>query len=385
MLRLLTLNTWGTPYSSDVPVRMDATAALIKREQPDIIALQEVFLEPSRKQLLKALSDEWPHQHAFLSGMLGSGLLTLSRYPILDVNFYTFRMSGKPERIWQGDFYGRKGIGVVRLNTPDGLLDVYNTHTHAQYQPELDNEYALFTDTNLYEAARFINIYSRDVPVILCGDLNTRPEQLGYDLAIEVAQLVDFHAQLCPDDPGYTFCPDNHYVKSMTYERLDYVMGRNVQPASIGILNTPPEKTDGVVAFSDHYGLVATFDFARHQSVKSNTATKAEVISILDQRINKELAALRRQRSKYSERLLTAIAVMLDLLLFFGFYRRIVPFFTPRLRQWMLTVSLFYGGISFVYDQFNLRSREQTLRALQHEIRVHSANVADQTLPGTGD
>jgi len=385
MLRLLTLNTWGTPYSNDVSIRMNATVALIKRLQPDIIALQEVFLERSRKQILKALSDEWPHYHAFLSGMIGSGLLTLSRYPIRDVNFYTFRMSGKPERIWQGDYYGRKGIGVLRLDTPYGLLDVYNTHTHAQYQPELDNEYALFTDTNLYEAARFINIYSRDVPVILCGDLNTRPEQLGYELVVEIAQVTDFHASLCPNDPGYTFCPDNYYVKSTTYERLDYVMGRNVQPTSITILNAPPEDNDGVVAFSDHYGLVATFDLAQRQSTQTNTATKAEVLSIFDQRINKELAAVRRRRSRYSERILTAFAVMLDLFLFFGFYRRIIPLLTPRLRRWVVMSSLVYGAMSFVYDQLNLRSREQTLSAFQHEIRVHLTNVADQTLAGAGD
>ena len=42
-------------------------------------------------------------------------------------------MGGSPEAVWQGDWIAGKGVGLVCLDTPSGHVQVFNTHTCANY------------------------------------------------------------------------------------------------------------------------------------------------------------------------------------------------------------------------------------------------------------
>src|SRR5690606_3187198 len=193
----------------------------------------------------------WQHFHYFPSALVGSGLLTMSKYPITDAHFHKFRMQGKPEDILHGDYYAGKGVGLTRIDTPQGLIDVYNCHTHAQYNPDNDNEYALYTETNLYEVARFIDSHSGASPVILCGDLNTRPNQEGYKIITQLGALVDTFHELHIQHP-ITSAKDNPYTQSDN-QCLDYVLVRNASVQSIDLVMTENLSGD-ILAYSDHYG-----------------------------------------------------------------------------------------------------------------------------------
>lgn len=47
--------------------------------------------------------------------------------------FHRYTASGSPVRVWEGDFYAGKGVGMACIASPGGHIHVYNTHTAANY------------------------------------------------------------------------------------------------------------------------------------------------------------------------------------------------------------------------------------------------------------
>ncbi len=130
LLRVLSFNTWGVPFfSRDRAARIRAIGRAIAAMDVDVIGLQEVFSAGDRKLLVEAAGrGGLVHSHYFQSGLMGSGLLTLSRYPIVDRSFLRFRLNGRPQDLVRVDYYAGKGVGRVRVLTPEGPVDVYNAH-----------------------------------------------------------------------------------------------------------------------------------------------------------------------------------------------------------------------------------------------------------------
>lgn len=299
VFRVLSLNVWGVPTAMARAERMAAIGRQVSTMDLDVVALQEVFDQADRETLLAHIDRAaLPYDYYFASGLVGSGLMILARHPIVDASFHRYRLSSRPERILEGDFYAGKGIGLARLQTPSGLVDVYNTHVLAQYKPDAEDEYPAHRASNLYEAARFIDAGSTETPAILCGDLNVRPDQLGYRLITDLAVLTDTFAQANPGDPGYTYVPDNPYADEMSAQRIDYVLvqggsqiGWEVQSAAVAMNDRPPGEA-GLLAYSDHYGVLVSL---RMNDVSSPAAAPEpqavnqsldELSTLLDQAIN---------------------------------------------------------------------------------------------------
>ncbi len=266
-LRVLTLNVWGIPVASDRADRMQAIGEQITALAPDIVTLQEALALEDRERIVNYLAPgQWPYSHYFPSGIVGSGLMIISRFPVVDADFYRFRLSGRPERLLEADYYAGKGIGMVRVQTPAGLLDVYDIHVLAQYGPDADDPYIAHRATNLYEAARFIDAQSSGNPVLFCGDLNTRPDQLGYRLITLLGKVVDCYADANPGDAGITYSPSNPYADQEPPQRIDYVfvrnaasLGFNIRSAQVALKDKPPGNAR---AYSDHYGVLVELELA---------------------------------------------------------------------------------------------------------------------------
>ena len=47
--------------------------------------------------------------------------------------FHQYSVGGPPEAVWQGDCIAGKGVGLACLDTPEGRVQVYDTHTCANY------------------------------------------------------------------------------------------------------------------------------------------------------------------------------------------------------------------------------------------------------------
>lgn len=370
-MRILSLNIWGTPLARARQQRLEAIAAEIQRLDPDVIALQEVFVERDRDSLIGALGEQWPHFHAFGSSVVGSGLLTLSRYPIVDVAFLRYRLGGKPEKIWHGDYFGGKGIGLVRLQTPEGMVDVYNSHPHAQYDLDNDNEYAVFTNSNLYEAARFINAWSDENPVVLCGDLNARPDQLGYRLILSMAGLRDGFTAVHPNDPGDTFTPPNPYVKTVP-QRLDYIMLRDGEYAGWRVsdiavtFNDPLPQDSKALAYSDHFGLMAEIEATQSPNQPRNDSVA--VLSELRDQLHRGLGELEMQQSGANERALLSLAGIIDAQFITGWIAKRLKL--NGLRWFATLTAMLVGAGYFLYSRGVLEARHRTMEALLDEVEI---------------
>lgn len=260
-LSIYTLNTWFPPYSRHRAARARAISQEILRLTPDVVCLQELFLSEPRQIVTSALAAAYPYRRYFESGWIGSGLFIASRLPVVYSAFERYRLGGKPEDIKHGDYYAGKGISMIRVRLNDTDIDIYNTHTHAQYEPANDNEYAFFNLSNLWQAVRFIKRVSGDNRRILVGDLNSRPDQLGYRVMCQIALLQDAFTALHPDQSGYTFRASNPYASGPN-QRLDYVLhSSGLIPTDCTVLSSDVP-ADGALALSDHDALIAHFDIA---------------------------------------------------------------------------------------------------------------------------
>ena len=383
-LRILTLNIWGPPFAKQRSERIRAIAARLAELQPDIITLQEVYLEDDRSELLSLISRTWPYFRYFPSGVLGSGLLTLSRYPIVDSHFLKYRMAGKPEKPQHGDYYAGKGIGLTRIQTPKGQIDVYNTHTHAQYEHTERNEYTIYNACNLYEAARFITAHSTRNPLILCGDLNTQPNEIGYRIIQTIGALTDAYAHLHGDLPGITFSPLNAYVDSPP-QRLDYIMlrataQRTARIESIEVvMNETLPQASGALHYSDHYALLSSIQLmdGSNSLAHSDPNQTGPVLDEFIQLLSESLAEIIGKSATYNDRVSLSLSTIPDIFLTGRFVRKILPI--PGLRTLLISGVLGVALYHALHSRLNYAARRQTIEAFIDEARLHRQQHATVT------
>ncbi len=295
-LRVLTFNVWGIPNAADRSARIEAIGKQIAIMDLDIVGLQETWDAADRSRIISnAKAGGLNYSHYFYSGIVGSGLLLLSRYPIVDAAFYRFRLGGKPEKVWHADYYGGKGIAFARIQTPFNFLDFYDVHAIAQFtQDDNKDEYKGQRTAGLYECARFVTERSSgNYPAILSGDLNIQPDQVAYRVFKTLSQFTDCYAALHPEDIGATYTPENPYVKQEEPEweepqRLDYLFVKSqgsiqLTPISANLTMRPPDPTKGFAfkSYSDHFGVLVEFtvtEGSRTNTPKTLPSQEAEQV-----------------------------------------------------------------------------------------------------------
>ena len=263
-LRVLTFNCWGVPvFSRDRAARMRAIGRALAGLDVDVVGLQEVFAEKDRQAISQgAARAGLAHTHYFSSGVMGSGLFTLSRYPIEDVGFLRFRLNGRPQDLIRSDYYAGKGIGRVRLRTPAGPVDVYNAHLVAPYLEFGPDRFYVHRLAQVLEASRYMRVESGDLPAVLTCDLNCQPDSLAYRTLIAAAGLVETYRTANPDHATLTVADKIPYARMHPPERLDYIFARSgargsftVARSTLALTAAPEPNPDRVLGFSDHYGV----------------------------------------------------------------------------------------------------------------------------------
>lgn len=254
-LRTLTLNVWGLPSAPDREFRIAHIADVLAEGDYDLVAVQEAWLGIDRDTLRAgARQGGLVHDVFFDEGSFGTGLMLLSRYPLADAAFTRYTLNGDP---LVADHYVPKGIGYARAETPQGALDVYVTHTIAQ------DPYSAHRVAQFYEFAERFNTLSADMPAIVLGDFNIRPNRFGYEMLLALTGMTEGFTALHPGDPGHTYSSENPYKPKTTSRRLDYAFARSggttrLMPEAADIVfktipltaDTPQPK-----AYSDHYGV----------------------------------------------------------------------------------------------------------------------------------
>jgi len=133
-LRLVTYNIWGLPswMTGARSGRYPQIARELERLHPDIILLQEAWTAKPRKSV--PASRLWSParaagQHTFFQQ---SGLVTVSRFPIIGGKFYPFSRAAFPDK------FVNKGVLKVTLELPGHqVLNVWNVHLQDGGSPEV--------------------------------------------------------------------------------------------------------------------------------------------------------------------------------------------------------------------------------------------------------
>ncbi len=163
-IKILSSNCWllPPPFSVENRKRLKKLIGLIRKTNPDIIALQEVWLNKYVSLLKKGFSDYFAV--SLNKGFFNkTGLVTLSKLKPNSVDFYFFKKTKKHSLV---ESFAKKGYQKIIFDIGQKKLAFINTHLYA---PVLELEEKM--------AAQQFNEIKRnckDKNLILAGDLNIR-------------------------------------------------------------------------------------------------------------------------------------------------------------------------------------------------------------------
>jgi endonuclease/exonuclease/phosphatase family metal-dependent hydrolase len=269
-LRIATLNVWAlpAPVGRLVPERMQAIGAALPALEADAVALQEVWRSDAQAALLEA-GRRAGYAHGWRPpgpARSGSGLLLLSRHPFLDVRFERYALRGRPERIQHGDWHGRKGFARARLDLPEGAVSLLDTHLHAQYAPDGEDDYFGIRVGQVVQLAAALA--GADEPVVAAGDFNLREGRPEYAVLTGLAQLRDTAAELGARQDTSRRAKAYNRDRPGADSRIDYVFvrgggGRALRPVRVErVFDAEIEVAGRPGAYSDHDGVLAELELA---------------------------------------------------------------------------------------------------------------------------
>ncbi|KAF7669920.1 hypothetical protein LDENG_00110610 [Lucifuga dentata] len=283
-MRVFSLNCWGIRYfSKHCPQRYAMIGELLCKEEHDIVLLQEVWSEKDYLSLKKKLSCSHPHSHYFKSGVIGSGLAILSKHRIHDAFLYRYSLNGYPYMAHHGDWFGGKAVGMAILNIGGLMTHVYVTHLHAEYCREKDS-YLPHRVVQAWELQQFIRHTSGGADVvILGGDLNMHPQDLGNRLLRASTGLRDSYLETAKFDgceDGMTLIADNPFISKkelVPFEkgiRIDYILFKSSSKVDIhcdSMSTTKGSVPDHPFPYSDHEALTAELRLDPHAQTQTGS------------------------------------------------------------------------------------------------------------------
>ncbi|XP_015259394.1 PREDICTED: sphingomyelin phosphodiesterase 2 [Cyprinodon variegatus] len=269
-VRVFSLNCWGIRYlSKHCSQRYQMIGEMLCKEQHDIVLLQEVWSEKDFICLKVKLASTHPYSHYFKSGVIGSGLAIFSKHRIQDTFLYRYSLNGYPYMAHHGDWFAGKAVGMAILNLAGLTVNVYVTHLHAEYSRETDS-YLPHRVVQAWELQQFIRHTSTGADVVIMGgDLNMHPQDLGCRLLMSYTGLRDCYTETAKFDGcenGITLIADNLFVgknELIPFEkgiRIDYILFKGSSKTNVycDFMSTTKGSVPGhPLPYSDHEALTA--------------------------------------------------------------------------------------------------------------------------------
>lgn len=177
--RLMTLNIPFFPGGKKMGrfvERQDSLQRIVSQweQPPDVIALQEVWLNGVKQSLGDRFRDQYPHQSKDTSkhkgAAINSGLMIISKFPIKKQGIKHYSDAFGTEKL------ARKGVMGVELEvSPRKTVFVFTTHLQSSSKPQA-NEVKL---KQMKEAKVFIDEFTagRNGTIFLTGDFNLSIEK----------------------------------------------------------------------------------------------------------------------------------------------------------------------------------------------------------------
>jgi len=261
-VRVMTWNLWWRfgPWEARQPAILET----IRRVDPDVVCLQEVWETRDGENQPAKIAAELGFEHAHVAGLgldlapesLGNAIL--SRWPIT-----SFEARELPAP-W--DMNELRTVLRADIDGPRGPIEVFCTHLNWRLDQSHVRVMQLRAVCELIDETKSRRTY----PPILCGDLNAEPESdeirmlTGYSEP-PVPKLVFFDSWRAAGDggPGYTWSRENPFTQldaEPRHARINYVLvGYQLEhaagePVACRVAGGEPA---GGVHPSDHYAVVA--------------------------------------------------------------------------------------------------------------------------------
>ncbi|OGB90276.1 hypothetical protein A2625_03025 [candidate division WOR-1 bacterium RIFCSPHIGHO2_01_FULL_53_15] len=216
---------------------------------------------------------------------IGSGLLLLSKYEILDPQFQRFK------RLLGADFFSSKGFGAATIDLDSLSLELFFAHNQASSGGFLNQAARLANLRQLNIAIGAYRAGHPQNPVLALGDFNVAGEEIDVPTAEYQSMAKYFNDNDLSDlyrrvnalqNPGFTYDGvENTLVKvfdpkfsaARKRQRLDYIFGSS-DIAALDIAAQPARnparfKADyrydqGSADLSDHFPLLLEFTIQRN-------------------------------------------------------------------------------------------------------------------------
>uniref|UniRef100_F1L466 sphingomyelin phosphodiesterase n=1 Tax=Ascaris suum TaxID=6253 RepID=F1L466_ASCSU len=276
-LRVITLNCWALPQpwpvgSRDRQYRLSKLCEALLSTNYDIISLQEIWSVRDFDRINSAIKDVYPYSYYFHSGFTGSGVCIFSRHAIVSTLMHRYSLNGFAHHIHRGDWFGGKVVGMVQLEIGTYRINFYATHLHAEYDRENDL-YLPHRLSQAFELSQFVKHTSHAADLtILTGDFNLEPDDLGYRLIVDNANLIDAwlarpnksgcETGMTCDRPDNCYTARNLKQPNPAGKRLDYIMYKcgksdvDLVMCENRLGRIPGDKQ---INYSDHLGVYADF------------------------------------------------------------------------------------------------------------------------------
>ena len=236
--------TWNLQGSHGLDIA--AVAAIVRRNAPDVVALQEVqwrqgrrlaseLSVPTRRWVLK----HWPVIHR------PEGLAVISPHPIVRVDRFVLRRAG----FWA--WQRRVGIDVT-VATDSGAVRVVDVHLSPH-----DHD----ADRRREAVAVVARARGRSPAPIVVGDLNEPPGARAVDELITAGWRDAWAEVHDAADDGATNWTVGGRVGRPPTQRIDYVLvppGARVESAVVVRGTAGVDDTDAMGQLSDHLPLIVT-------------------------------------------------------------------------------------------------------------------------------
>jgi endonuclease/exonuclease/phosphatase family metal-dependent hydrolase len=276
-VRAVTLNLLhGAPLPglqrarASLEARLAFTAERIAAAVPDVVLLQEASVTPRHESTAARLADALGMAHVWAranpspfwrAASLGGrvprrlafeeGPAVLSRLPI--VEWRVHRLSSPLT------LYERRIALEAVLDGPLGRFSVFSVHLTAGSRAGRRRQIAALV--------RAVDATPHAHPVIVGGDFNAEEHSHEIRGLTEIAGWIDTFRHLNPDDAGHTWGQSLAAATATAGSRIDFLFsapsgGEHWDPRhSRRILDEAfPERRDGVLWASDHYGVLTDFE-----------------------------------------------------------------------------------------------------------------------------
>ena len=310
-LKVLSYNVWGIFGARYRPERMAEIAKRITELDPDVAVLVEAFEPEHREILLQGLRAQgFPLETVryYPNGGYGSGVLVLSKFPLVRDRFAGFRVYVPPGR---GETRMGKGMAALELHTPDGDVLLVALHALSRTMPLRLFGRVIQTDARkcnrlleMYEIADLVKQKQAETgvkAVLVAGDFNVSPELLEYQLLLALSGLKNSFDALHPGENPPTFASENPFVPHFQgmNQRIDHILFRNFMngegpglsplESKVVMKETFTLPSGQPIQTSDHYGMWTAFALDGGQSQAGAIESQAGISANQAEQLRKRL------------------------------------------------------------------------------------------------